>query len=176
MVLLLWVIFVIYVWCLSCFLACLLQPFYHLLANISWLSCACMWCYIVFMSLFHLVARIRCGAWFYRFLNFAFFLTFNEYNAFLQTLLIRNQNLALIYVKKGHKSVKNLQMISKFKLDLYLMMLYPSVNFEWNWCITASYCLETKSVTPTQTTSRSWSLCVDYASQTTQTSNSLIFW
>ena len=26
-------------------------------------------------------------------------------------------------------------MTSKFQLDLYLTILYPSVNFEWNWCI-----------------------------------------
>ena len=37
--------------------------------------------------------------------------------------------------KKGHNSVKILQMISKFKLDLYFIMFYPSVNFDWNWCI-----------------------------------------
>ena len=32
--------------------------------------------------------------------------------------------------KKGHNSVKILQMTSLFKLDLYFMMIYPSVNFE----------------------------------------------
>ena len=31
---------------------------------------------------------------------------------------------------KDHNSVKILWMTSKFTLDLYFMMLYPSVNFE----------------------------------------------
>ena len=34
--------------------------------------------------------------------------------------------------KKDHNSVKILSMISQFKLDLYLIMIYTSVNFEWN--------------------------------------------
>ena len=37
--------------------------------------------------------------------------------------------------KKSHYSVKILQMTSLFELDLYSMMLYPFLNFEWNWCI-----------------------------------------
>ena len=32
--------------------------------------------------------------------------------------------------QKGHNSVKTLQMISKFELDLYFMILYPSFNVE----------------------------------------------
>ena len=41
----------------------------------------------------------------------------------------------LRWAKKGHNSVNIWRMISKFELDLYFMMLYPSVNFECNWCI-----------------------------------------
>ena len=37
--------------------------------------------------------------------------------------------------KQGHYSVKKLWMISKFEFELYSMMLYPSVIFEWNSCI-----------------------------------------
>ena len=32
-------------------------------------------------------------------------------------------------------SIKISRMTSKVEHDLYLMMLYPYVNFEWNWCI-----------------------------------------
>ena len=39
----------------------------------SWLSC--MRCFIVFLSLFHVVSLVRCGAWLYRFPSVAFFLT-----------------------------------------------------------------------------------------------------
>ena len=35
-----------------------------------------------------------------------------------------------ILAKKGHHSVKILWMTSKLELDLYLMLFYPSVNFE----------------------------------------------
>ena len=37
--------------------------------------------------------------------------------------------------KKGHNSVNILRMTPKSELDLYFMMLYLSVNFEWNLCI-----------------------------------------
>ena len=40
----------------------------------SWLSC--VWCFIVFLTLFHVVCWVRCGAWLYLFLTLAFFLTF----------------------------------------------------------------------------------------------------
>ena len=39
----------------------------------SWLSC--IWCFIVFLSLSNVVSWVKCGAWLYRFLIFAFFLT-----------------------------------------------------------------------------------------------------
>ena len=42
----------------------------------SWLSC--MWCFLVFLSLSHVVSWVRCGTWLYRFLIFAFFLTFTN--------------------------------------------------------------------------------------------------
>ena len=42
----------------------------------GWLSCT--WCFLVFLSLFHMVSWVRCVAWLYRFLIFAFFLTFNR--------------------------------------------------------------------------------------------------
>ena len=35
-------------------------------------------------------------------------------------------------VKKSHNSLKILRMTSEFELDLYFMMLYPSVYFEWD--------------------------------------------
>ena len=40
----------------------------------SWLSC--MWGFFVFLSHCPSVSRVRCGAWYYWFLIFAFFLTF----------------------------------------------------------------------------------------------------
>ena len=38
----------------------------------SWLSC--MWCFLVFLSLSHMMSYVRCGIWLYRFLIFAFFI------------------------------------------------------------------------------------------------------
>ena len=51
-VLLLWILFVIYVTCLSCFLVCSLQPCGHLpwIGLTSWLSC--VWYFIVFFVTF----------------------------------------------------------------------------------------------------------------------------
>ena len=46
-------------------------------------------------------------------------------------------NLAKIYVKKRHNSAKILRIALFFKLDLYLMILDPSVKFKWNRCIPA---------------------------------------
>ena len=37
--------------------------------------------------------------------------------------------------QKDNNTVKFLPMIWKVKCDLNFKMLYPSVNFEWNWCI-----------------------------------------
>ena len=45
-----------------------------------------------------------------------------------------NQNLS----KNGHNSVKILRITPPpppIKLDLYFIMLDPSVKFNWNWCI-----------------------------------------
>ena len=39
-------------------------------------------------------------------------------------------SLGKTQVEKDHNSVKILKMISKFKLDMYFTMLYPSVNFD----------------------------------------------
>ena len=74
MVLLLWIICVIYVLCLSCFRVYSLLPFVHLMGN-GWpvaLVCDVQ----LFLSLSHVVSWVRCGAWLYRFLIFAAFLTF----------------------------------------------------------------------------------------------------
>ena len=49
-----------------------------------WLSC--MWCFLFFLSLSHMVSWIRCGIWLYQFLIFPVFLTWNFNEA---TLLIR---------------------------------------------------------------------------------------
>ena len=38
--------------------------------------------------------------------------------------------ISLNLSQKGHNSLKNLQMTSKFKLSLYFIMPYPSVKFE----------------------------------------------
>ena len=57
---------------LSClFIAALLSPAGKRLT--SWLSCMC--CFLVFLSLSHVVSWVRCGSWLYRSLIFAFFLT-----------------------------------------------------------------------------------------------------
>ena len=50
---------------------------------------------------------------------------FNPFKSYkLATTIIQNLR------KKGHKSVKILRMTFKFELDMYFMMLYPSVNIE----------------------------------------------
>ena len=53
--------------CLSCFLFCSLQPCCHLLGKADLLT-LCMWCFIVFLSLFHVVSWVRYGTWLYWFL------------------------------------------------------------------------------------------------------------
>ena len=72
--LLLWILFVIYVLCLSC---CYVYSLQHCVPAwkglTSWHSC--MWCFLVFLSLSHVVSWVRCGTWFYWFLIFALFLT-----------------------------------------------------------------------------------------------------
>ena len=40
-----------------------------------WLPCA--WCFLAFLSLSHMVSRVRCGTWLYWFLILAFFFTLN---------------------------------------------------------------------------------------------------
>ena len=52
----------------------------------------------------------------------------------LKVINLKPQFIQKSKSKKSHNSGKMLRMTSKFKLDLYLMMLYPSVNVEWNWC------------------------------------------
>ena len=43
-------------------------------------------------------------------------------------------SIGLNICQKGHYSVKRLQITSKFELDLYFMMIYPSLKFERNCC------------------------------------------
>ena len=38
--------------------------------------------------------------------------------------------ISLNLSKKGHNSVKTLQITSKFKFDLYIVMVYPSVKLD----------------------------------------------
>ena len=38
-----------------------------------WLACAC--CFLVFLSLYRMVSRVRCGTWLYRFLILDFYFT-----------------------------------------------------------------------------------------------------
>ena len=77
---LLWILFVIYVSCLSCFLVCSLQPCGHLLGK-GWPlgSLVCDVVFLcVFLSLSHVVSWVRCGTWLYRFLIFASLLTLHQ--------------------------------------------------------------------------------------------------
>ena len=62
--LLLWIIFVIYVSCLSCFLFCSMQPCGHPWERAILLTLLC----VVFCCLF--VTPVWCGTWLYRFLIF----------------------------------------------------------------------------------------------------------
>ena len=72
-------------WCFFmdhfCYLCFLFVMFSHLfiaplwsapgIGLTSWLSC--LWYFIVFLSLSHMVSKVRCGAWLYRFLIVASF-------------------------------------------------------------------------------------------------------
>ena len=75
--LLLWIICVISVlFCYAFMLVCLLMPCGHLLGK-GWPLGSRLWCLIVSLSLSPFVSWVRCGAWLYRFLIFALFLTLN---------------------------------------------------------------------------------------------------
>ena len=77
-VLILWIICAIHVLCLSWFRVCSLLFWVHLLGK-GWPLCSCLWCLIVFLSLFQVVSWAKCGTWLYRFLIFAAFLTFYSF-------------------------------------------------------------------------------------------------
>ena len=47
----------------------------------SWLSC--LWCFLEFLSLSHMVPWVRCWTWMYWFLIYAFFLLWWQYRHFL---------------------------------------------------------------------------------------------
>ena len=87
-VLLLWIFFCICILCL--FLAALWSPAGKELT--SWLSC--MWCFLVFLSLSHMLSWIRCGIWLYQFLILPVFLTWNSNEA---TLLIRKTRSGVVF-------------------------------------------------------------------------------
>ena len=60
---------------LSClFIAALWSPAGKWLTS----SLSCMRCFLVFLSLSHVVSWVRFGTWFYRFLIFTFFLTWSQ--------------------------------------------------------------------------------------------------
>ena len=79
--------------------------------------------------------------------------TFNKINASLQKLLSgTNINTPTkSKLKKGHKI---LQMITNTELDLYIIMIYPSANFQWNQCIPVKV-IERKPIS-TQQQKLSW--------------------
>ena len=62
-----WFVFSVILSCL--FLAALWSPTWKGLT--SWLSC--VWCFLMFLSLSHMVSWVRCGIWLYRFLIFTSF-------------------------------------------------------------------------------------------------------
>ena len=67
-------IFFCLIFCYAFVRVCLLIPCGHLLGK-GWPLGSRLWCLIVKLS-FPLVSWVRCGAWVYRFLIFALFLTF----------------------------------------------------------------------------------------------------
>ena len=74
----------------------------------SWLSC--MGCFLVFLSLSHMVSLVRYVTWFYRFLIFAFFLTLFSKELF--TLLQE-------FVCKMYASHTSLCKVSDFRYQLF---------------------------------------------------------
>ena len=69
-VLLLWIFLFIHISCLLFCLVCSLQHCDHLLSLFS-----CVWCFLLFLSLSHVMSWVRCGTLLNRFLIFAFFIT-----------------------------------------------------------------------------------------------------
>ena len=69
---LLWILFVIYVSCLSllCYLVCFLQHFGHLLGK-GWPLISLVCDVFIVLSHSHMVSRYKGGTWLYRFLIFA---------------------------------------------------------------------------------------------------------
>ena len=77
---------------LSClFLSALWSPVRKGLT--SWLSC--MWCFLVFLSLPHMVSWVRCGPWLYRFLIFAYWWSTVAKLAILSTLTVSHESCTL---------------------------------------------------------------------------------
>ena len=64
----------LYCFCYAFVRVCLLMPCGHLLGK-GWHLGSRLWCLIMKLLLPHLYPWVRCGAWFYRFLIFALFLT-----------------------------------------------------------------------------------------------------
>ena len=56
---------------------------------------SCMWCFIVFMSLSHIMSWVRCGAWLHRFRIVVFYLTLmlNNYQPFYEGFFLHSRNL-----------------------------------------------------------------------------------
>ena len=93
-------------WCFFCqsffvfnacnILACLFLSILWSLAGkglTTWLSC--VWCFLVFLSFFFMVSRIRCGTWFYLFLIFAFFTLIHQSVSHLLEHWTRDQDVAV---------------------------------------------------------------------------------
>ena len=115
--LLLWIIFVI---CVCLFLLASWSPAGKGLA--SWLSC--VWCFLVFLSLSHMVPWVRFGTWFYRFLIFTFLLTLGDFiirRMFLSILVLRAVKISCS-VELSMKTVYNLW--GQFKRFWYLSHIF----------------------------------------------------
>ena len=74
----------------------------------SWLSC--MWCFLVFLSLYHVVSWVRCETWLYRFMIFTFLLTLK--------ILVRTPQEAI----RPHSQARFLQTSVLYNMRLYNLM------------------------------------------------------
>ena len=156
-----WIMFVIYVSCFSCFLVWSLQPCWHLLgkANLLVLLYAMFSCVL---PLFDVVFWVGCGAWLYRFLIVAFFLTHTQWHQPITGLLnlIRNTQLFLfrfckIYFQYGIINQRVVTQISSnlsgkkctakeadMPLKLYIRNWPMAFDLSKNWYdLLSSFCL-----------------------------------
>ena len=104
----------------------------------SWFSC--IWYFLVVLSLSHTVSWVKCGTWLYRFLLFAFFLTFITTSCeYYFTLFISSHGTLRCLIKSNY-IIKTLYISSHRSLSCLFKSNYILKNI-WRCCLN---CLKEK--------------------------------